>query len=68
MKATVTQSEVPQSFLMPVPIYVDLDGRVVRIGSVAMLGSSTSKEIQLMLPKRPKKVMVNYWHDILEAL
>ena len=53
---------------MPVPIYVDLDGRVVRIGSVAMLGSSTSKEIQLMLPKRPKKVMVNYWHDILEAL
>jgi aminopeptidase N len=68
LKATVTQSEVPQSFLMPVPIYVDLDGRVVRIGSVAMLGSSTSKEIQLMLPKRPKKVMVNYWHDILEAL
>jgi hypothetical protein len=68
LKATVTQSEVPQNFLMPVPIYVDLDGRVVRIGSVAMMGSSTSKEIQLMLPKRPKKAMVNYWHDILEAL
>jgi hypothetical protein len=68
LKATVTQSEVPQSFLMPVPMYVDLDGRVVRIGSVAIQGSSSSKEIQLMLPKRPKKVMVNYWHDILEAL
>jgi aminopeptidase N len=68
LKATVTQSEVPQNFLMPVPIYVDLDGRVVRIGAVAMMGSSTSKEIQTMLPKRPKKVMVNYWHDILEAL
>jgi len=68
LKATITQSEVPQSFLMPVPMYVDLDGRVVRVGSVAMLGSSTSKEIQMMLPKRPKKVMVNYWHDILEAL
>jgi hypothetical protein len=68
LKAAVTQSEVPQNFLMPVPVYVDLDGRVVRIGAVAILGSSTSKEIQLMLPKRPKKVMVNYWHDILEAL
>jgi len=68
LKATITQSEVPQNFLMPVPIYIDLDGRIVRIGSVAMQGSSTSKEIQLLLPKRPKKVMVNYWHDILEAL
>jgi hypothetical protein len=68
LKATVTQSEVTPNFVMPVPIYVDIDGRVVRIGAVPLLGNSTSKEIQLMLPKRPKRVMVNYWHDILEAL
>jgi hypothetical protein len=68
LKATVTQSEVPQSFLMPVPLYADFDGKMSRLGTVAMLGSSTSNEIKLMLPKRPKRVMINYWHDILEAL
>ena len=28
LKATVTQSEVPKIFVMPVPMYIDLDGRV----------------------------------------
>jgi hypothetical protein len=68
LKATLTQSEVPANFLMPVPLYADFDGRIVRMGAVGMLGSSTSKEIKVTLPKRPKRVMVNYWHDILEAL
>jgi hypothetical protein len=68
LKATLTQSEVPANFLMPVPIYVDMDGRIVRLGAVGMLGNSTSKEIKVTLPKKPKRVMVNYWHDVLEAL
>jgi hypothetical protein len=68
LKATLTQSDVPANFLMPVPLYVDMDGKIVRLGAVGMLGSSTSKEMQIRLPKRPKRVMVNYWHDILEAL
>jgi hypothetical protein len=68
LKATLTQSEVPSTFLMPVPVYADFDGKIARLGSVPMLGSKASNEIQLMLPKRPKKVMINYWHDILEAL
>jgi hypothetical protein len=33
-----------------------------------MRGNSTSKEINVTLPKRPKRVTINYWHDILEAL
>ena len=53
---------------MPVPIYADFDGHIVHLGSVPMKGNTTSKEIKVMLPKRPKKVMINYWHDILEAL
>jgi aminopeptidase N len=68
LKATVTQSEVTPNFVMPVPIYVDLDGHITRLGDVPMVGNSTSKEIQVKLPKRPKRVMLNYWHDILEAL
>ena len=55
LKATVTQSEVSKTFLMPVPIYIDLDGRITRIGSMPMVGDSTSKEIQLTLPKRPEE-------------
>jgi aminopeptidase N len=68
LKATVTQSEVPANFVMPVPIYADFDGKVTRLGTVRMLGSSASNEMTVTLPKRPKKVMLNYWHDILEAL
>jgi len=45
-----------------------MDGRIVRLGMVPLFGNSTSKEVQVPLPKRPKKVMLNYWHDILEAL
>jgi hypothetical protein len=68
LKGTVTQSDVNDAFLMPVPVYVDIDGHMTRLGTVSMLGNSTSKEINVTLPKRPKRVMVNYWHDILEAL
>ncbi|HUB82348.1 MAG TPA: M1 family aminopeptidase [Bryobacteraceae bacterium] len=68
LKASVEQSEVPKNFIMPVPIYADFDGHVMRLASVPIQGTSTSREVQLMLPKRPKKVMLNYWHDVLEAL
>ncbi len=68
LTATLTQSDVPANFLMPVPLYADFDGNIVRLGAIGMLGSSTSKEMKITLPKKPKKVMVNYWHDILEAL
>jgi hypothetical protein len=68
LKATLTQSEVPADFVMAVPIYVDFDGQVVRLGSINMKGNSTSNEIKLTLPKKPRRVMANYWHDVLEAL
>jgi aminopeptidase N len=68
LKGTVTQSEVNENFVMPVPVYVDIDGHITRLGTVTMRGNSTSKEINVPLPKRPKRVTINYWHDILEAL
>jgi aminopeptidase N len=68
LKGTVTQSEVNENFVMPVPVYVDIDGHITRLGAVSMRGNSTSKEINVTLPKRPKRVTINYWHDILEAL
>jgi Carboxypeptidase regulatory-like domain/Peptidase family M1 domain len=65
LKATLTQSEVDDNFGMPVPIYADFDGQIMRIGQVRMVGNSTNDKIQVLLPKKPKKVMINYYHDIL---
>src|SRR5262249_22635349 len=51
----VTQSDVSQGFRMLVPIYLDFDGaKLMRLGEVAILGSSTSDEIKVRLPQKPK--------------
>jgi hypothetical protein len=65
LKATVTQSEVSPGFVMMVPIYLDFDGKIVRLGSANILGNSTTQEIQVRLPQKPKRVLINYHHDVL---
>jgi hypothetical protein len=65
VKGTVTQADVPSDFIMTVPIYADFDGNVVRLGQARLVGSTTL-QIDTELPKKPKRVMVNYYHDILE--
>jgi aminopeptidase N len=66
LKATLTQSEVDPNFVMPVPLYVDFDGKALRLGTVRMVGNSTIDTIQLLLPQKPRRVMINANHDILE--
>jgi len=64
----ITQSDVSQGFRMPVPIYLDLDGsKIVRLGDVKMLGSSTSDEIKVPLPQKPKRVLINANYDVLAS-
>jgi hypothetical protein len=64
----ITQSDVSQGFMMPVPIYLDLDGsKIVRLGDVKMFGSSTSDEIKVTLPQKPKRVLINANYDILAS-
>jgi len=65
LKATLAQSDVPADFMMPVPLYAEFDGNIVRLGQARIKGS-TSIPIQVELPKKPKRVMINYYHDILE--
>lgn len=67
LKGTLTQSEVSQNFGMPVPVYAEFDGHVVRLGSVTVVGSTTTPEFQVMLPKQPKRVMINYNCDVLAS-
>ncbi len=65
LKASLTQSEVPDNFIMQVPIYLDFDGQIVRLGRIRTTGA-TSTPFEVLLPKKPKRVFTNYMHDVLE--
>ena len=66
VKAILTQSEVNDNFVMLVPLYADFDGTLARLGNVRISGNKTMDNLQLMLPKKPSKVMINAFHDVLE--
>ncbi len=68
LKATLTQSEVTPDFVMLVPVYVDFDGQIMRLAQVRMTGNATESGLQVLLPKKPRHVTINYWHDVLEQM
>jgi hypothetical protein len=51
---------------MLVPMYADIDGRIARLGSVRITGNSTLDAIQMLLPAKPKRLMIITHHDVLE--
>jgi len=64
----LTQSDVSQGFRMPVPIYLDFDGgKLVRLGDVKITGSTTTEEIKVPLPQKPKRVLINANYDVLAS-
>ncbi|MCP5115243.1 MAG: hypothetical protein GY953_30800 [bacterium] len=65
LRGAVTQSGVSDNFRMPVPVYIDFDGNVSLLGRVAVTGNSTSKPFEVNLPKQRKRVVLNYFHDVL---
>jgi hypothetical protein len=67
LKGKLTQSEVSDGFKMSVPVYLDFDGRVVRLGEMRIAGNTTTPEFSVKLPKRPKRVLINYHHDVLAS-
>jgi aminopeptidase N len=64
----LTQSGVPASFKMIVPVYLELtDGRTTHLGMLTIVGDSTYEKT-MQLPKYPspiKRVMINYNYDVL---
>ncbi len=68
LTAKVSQQDVSPSFKMRVPLYVDYDGRLVKLGTVPMAGTSTTNEIKLPLSKRPRRVLVNAGNDVLATV
>ncbi len=65
LKGAVAQSGVSDNFKMLVPIYVDSQGKITRLGGVRVVGSSVTPEFKLMLPARPQRVLINAFRDIL---
>jgi hypothetical protein len=63
----ITQESVGPLFKMRVPIYLDYDGKLAKLGTVAMTGSSSSDELKVPLAKRPRRVLLNAYEDILAA-
>jgi carboxypeptidase family protein/peptidase M1-like protein len=65
LKFKVTQSNVDDSFKMRVPIYLDFDGKVRRLGTVPVTGNTTTEEFTVPLPSKPKRVILAYYEDVL---
>lgn len=65
LHATLAQSNVPATFAMNVPIFGEFDGRLVRVLDIPLRGELT-RTIDVELPKTPKRVVFNPYHEILE--
>ena len=65
MHIEITQSEVDDNFVMFVPVFANFGNGMMRIGQVGVLGNSTRK-VDFILDREPKKVAVNAYKDILE--
>ena len=63
--AEITQGEVDESFAMFVPIYADFGDGMVRLNQSAIAGNST-RTINFLSDRRPKKVAINAYKEILE--
>ena len=63
--AEITQSEVDEEFAMFVPIFADFGNGMVRLTQTAIVGNST-KTINFILDRQPKKIALNFYKDILE--
>ncbi len=65
LRMTLTQSEVDDNFAMLVPVFADFGKGMARIGQIPVIGN-TSRTVELALPMPPKKVVYNYYKQILE--
>jgi hypothetical protein len=65
LKFRITQSNVDKDFKMRVPVYLDFDGKLTRLGSVAVMGNLTTDEISVLLPQKPKRVAICSYEDVL---
>jgi hypothetical protein len=39
----------------------------MRLGEISVTGNTTTREFQVKLPQKPKRVLINAFHDILAS-
>jgi len=63
------QSNVSDQFKMRVPVFVELaNGKVIELGSAKVVGNTTlEQKIPVGNIDTPKKMMVNYYYDVLSG-
>ena len=54
----LTQRAVSNRFKMLVPVYLDFDGKMMRLGEAMVIGNSTTPEVKVMLPQKPKRLLL----------
>jgi hypothetical protein len=70
MSMKLTQSGVDEKFRMIVPVYLELaDGNIAFLGRARLIGnSSVDQKVPLKgLKTKPRRVLVNYYDDVLAA-
>jgi len=67
ISGSVTQSEVPDNFAAPVPVYVTFDkGAFAKLGDLLLVGNTTKTiDAEIPLSRQPKSVTINAMHDVL---
>lgn len=65
LSAKITQSGVSNSFVMPVPVYVDYGDGWTLLGAATVSGNSTAELNNIKLPKAPVKVAICAYNDVL---
>jgi aminopeptidase N len=67
ISGTISQSDVPDNFVVVVPIYVYFDKNAwARLGALTIVGNkSQDVNIELALPRKPAKIVANAMHDVL---
>ena len=64
LSGTLMQRGVSDGFKMIVPVYLDFDGKIMRLGEATITGNSTTS-FKVRLPQKPKRVILCSNHDIL---
>jgi hypothetical protein len=66
LNGRLTQSEVSANFAMLIPLYAEFDNvGLARIGLITAIGNQ-SGDVKVLLPQKPKRVLINAMHDVLE--
>lgn len=67
IQGTITQAEVSEEFRTIVPIYLDYGkDSIAKLGQMVLVGSSSTPiDVEIALPREPRRVVINAMQDVL---